>query len=187
MKKSSFFYIINEEIEFCKPLFTRIITYLPKNERVEANMHEDRIDQIIDKYVNEEGVLIQLLLDIQREFSWIPKDAIKRISERLKIPFSQIFRVASFYTALSLKPIGRHLIRVCVGTACYVRGGTRILDSMENKLGIKSGETTDDGKFSLETVNCLGCCALGPVIEIDGQYFGKLSSANLEKILSRYN
>ena len=115
------------------------------------------------------------------------QEAIKRISERLKIPYSQIFRVASFYTALSLKPIGRHLIRVCVGTACYVRGGTRILDSVEKKLGIKSGETTSDGKFSLATVNCLGCCALGPVIEIDGQYFGKLNSANLEKTLSNYN
>lgn len=150
-------------------------------------MSGDLIDQIIDKYVNEKGILIQLLLDIQHEFHWIPKEAIKRISERLKIPYSQIFRVASFYTGLSLKPIGRHLIRVCVGTACYVRGGTRILDSVENKLGIKSGETTSDGKFSLETVNCLGCCALGPVIEIDGQYFGKLKSANLEKTLSNYN
>jgi NADH-quinone oxidoreductase subunit E len=150
-------------------------------------MSTDQLDQIIDKYLNEKGILIQLLLEVQKEFRWIPKEAIKRISERLKIPYSQIFRVASFYTALSLKPIGRHLIRVCVGTACYVRGGPRILDTVEQKLGIKSGETTNDGKFSLETVNCLGCCALGPVIEIDGQYFGKLNSANLEKTLSNYN
>jgi NADH-quinone oxidoreductase subunit E len=150
-------------------------------------MSTDKLDQIIDKYVNEKGILIQLLLEVQKEFRWIPKEAIKRISERLKIPNSQIFRVASFYTALSLKPIGRHLIRVCLGTACYIRGGPRILDTVEKKLGIKSGETTNDGKFSLETVNCLGCCALGPVIEIDGQYFGKLNSANLEKALSNYN
>jgi NADH-quinone oxidoreductase subunit E len=147
-------------------------------------MDEARIDQIIDKYGNEKGILIQLLLDIQREFKWIPKEVIKRISERLKIPSSQIFRIASFYTALSLEPIGRHLVRVCVGTACYVRGAPRILDSVENKLAIKSGETTSDGKFTLETVNCLGCCALGPVIEVDGTYFGKLNSAKLEKILS---
>lgn len=150
-------------------------------------MNVDRLDQIIEKYVNEKGILIQLLLDIQKEFRWIPKEAIDRISEKLKIPSSDIFRVASFYTALSLKPIGRHLLRVCVGTACYVRGGPRILDTVEKKLGIKSGETTSDGKFSLETVNCLGCCALGPVMEIDGQYFGKLNSANLEKALSNYN
>ncbi|UCD27249.1 MAG: NAD(P)H-dependent oxidoreductase subunit E [Candidatus Bathyarchaeota archaeon] len=147
----------------------------------------DRIDEIISKYKNEEGVLIQLLLDIQREFSWIPKKAIKRISDTLKIPVSQIYRVASFYTALNLTKRGRHLIRVCVGTACYVRGGPRILDSIERILGVKDGETTSDEKFTLETVNCLGCCALGPVIEVDGQYHGKLSSANVEKIISGYS
>lgn len=152
-----------------------------------VNMSGDKIDRIIDKYVTEEGVLIQLLLDIQREFGWIPKEAVKRINERLKIPFSQIFRVASFYTALSLKPIGRHHVRVCVGTACYIRGGPRILNSLEIKLGIKSGETTNDNKFTLETVNCLGCCALGPVIEIDGKYFGKLNSASLDKLLASYD
>ena len=147
----------------------------------------DRIDDIINKYINEEGVLIQLLLDIQREFNWIPKEAITRINERLQIPVSQIYRVASFYTALSLKPRGRHLIRVCLGTACYVRGSPRILDSVERKLDIKAGDTTSDGKFTLETVNCLGCCALGPVVEIDGQYHGRLSSANISKMLSSYN
>jgi len=147
---------------------------------------EDKIDKIINMYQNKNGILIQLLLDIQRELSWVPRKAIKKISEKLKIPVSQIYRVASFYTAISLKPRGRHLIRVCVGTACYVRGGTRLLDSIENKLEIKSGETTNDDLFSLETVNCLGCCALGPVIEIDGQYFGKLNSEKLDKLLINY-
>ena len=151
---------------------------------VQVIMYEKQIDQIINKYGTEKGILIQVLLDAQHEFGWIPKEAIKRISERLKIPYSQIFRVASFYTAISLKPVGRHLVRVCVGTACYVRGAPRILDSVENKLKIKPGETTNDGKFSLETVNCLGCCALGPVIEIDGKYYGKLNSSKLETILS---
>src|SRR4030042_3238317 len=112
-------------------------------------MTMDRIDQIIDKYACDTGILIQLLLDIQRELNWIPPEAIIRINKRLKIPVSQIYRVASFYTALSLKPRGRHLIRVCLGTACYVRGGPRILDSIERKLSIKTGETTSDGKFSL--------------------------------------
>ena len=150
-------------------------------------MTNDKLDRIIDKYTNQEGFLIQLLLDIQQEFRWIPKEAIARINERLKIPTSQIYRVASFYTALSLKPRGRHLIRVCLGTACYVRGGPRIVDSVERTIGIKAGETTSDGKFTLETVNCLGCCALGPVVEIDGQYHGRLSSANIRKMLSSYN
>lgn len=147
----------------------------------------DRIDRIIDKYACETGVLIQLLLEIQRELNWIPPEAIIRINKRLKIPVSEIYRVASFYTALSLKPRGQHLVRVCAGTACYVRGGPRILDSVERTLGVRAGETTPDGKFTLETVNCLGCCALGPVVEIDGQYHGKLSAASVKKLLSSYN
>jgi NADH-quinone oxidoreductase subunit E len=150
-------------------------------------MSMDRIDKIIDKYACEKGVLIQLLLDIQRELKWIPPEVIIRINKRLKIPVSEIYRVASFYTALSLKPRGRHLVRVCLGTACYVRGAPKILDSVERTLGIRAGETTPDDKFTLETVNCLGCCALGPVVEIDGQYNGRLSSANVEKLLSSYN
>jgi NADH-quinone oxidoreductase subunit E len=150
-------------------------------------MSIDRIDRIIDKYECETGVLIQLLLEIQRELNWIPPEAIIRINKRLKIPVSEIYRVASFYTALSLKPRGRHLVRVCAGTACYVRGGPRILDSVERTLKIRAGETTEDGKFTLETVNCLGCCALGPVVEIDGQYHGKLSPSTAEKLLSKYN
>jgi NADH-quinone oxidoreductase subunit E len=150
-------------------------------------MSIEQIDKIIDKYMGEKGVLIQLLLDIQRQINWIPKEAIMGIHERLKIPVSEIYRVASFYTALSLKQRGRHLVRVCAGTACYVRGGPRILDSVERTLNIKPGETTNDKNFSLETVNCLGCCALGPVVEIDGQYFGKLSPSNIGQLLSKYN
>lgn len=150
-------------------------------------MSIDRVDRIIDKYGCEKGVLIQLLLEIQRELNWVPPEAILRINKRLKIPVSEIYRVASFYTALSLKPRGRHLVRVCAGTACYVRGGPRILDSVERTLNIRAGETTKDDRFTLETVNCLGCCALGPVVEIDGQYHGKLSSASVEKLLSKYD
>ena len=149
-------------------------------------MSMDRIDKIIDKYGCDTGVLIQLLLDIQKALNWIPPEAIIRINQRLKIPVSEIYRVASFYTALSLKPRGRHVVRVCAGTACYVRGGPKILDSVERTLGIKSGETTADNKFTLETVNCLGCCALGPVVEIDGQYHGKQTTSNVGKLLSSY-
>jgi len=150
------------------------------------NMSMDRIDKIIDNYECDAGALIQLLLDVQRALNWIPPEAVIRINKRLKIPVSEIYRVASFYTALSLKPRGRHIVRVCSGTACYVRGGPRILDSVERSLGVKAGETTADDKFTLETVNCLGCCALGPVVEIDGQYHGKQTSSNVEKLLSTY-
>jgi NADH-quinone oxidoreductase subunit E len=145
----------------------------------------EKIDNIIDKYSNEKGVLIQLLLDIQHELNWIPKEAVIRINQRLKIPVSEIYRVASFYTALSLKPRGRHLVRVCSGTACYVRGGQRILDSVERSLGIKNRETSKDGNFTLETVNCLGCCALGPVVEIDGKYYGTPTPRKVEELLSQ--
>lgn len=145
----------------------------------------EKIDEIIDKYAGEKGVLIQILLDVQKEFRWIPKEAILRVNQRLKIPVSEIYRVASFYTSLSLKPRGRHLLRVCLGTACYVRGGPRILDTMERSFGIKPGETTSDSRFSLETVSCLGCCDLGPVIELDGQYHGRLTPANVGELLSK--
>jgi len=146
----------------------------------------DKIDKIIDKYVNEEGVLIQLLLDIQREFNWIPKTAIKRISERLDIPYSKIFRVASFYAALSLKPIGRHCIQVCSGTACHVRGGAKILERVEDALKIKAGNSTDDMRFTLYGVNCLGCCAQGPMITVDDIYYGGVTVKDVEKILEKY-
>jgi NADH-quinone oxidoreductase subunit E len=147
---------------------------------------DERVDEIIDKYEGKEGFLIQLLLDIQREFNWIPGEAIERISARLQIPLSHIYRVVSFYKVLSLKPVGRHVIQVCLGTACHVRGGPRILEEVENVLGIEAGTTTDDMKFTVNRVNCIGCCALGPVMIIDSDYHGKLSPAAVKDILARY-
>ncbi len=149
-------------------------------------MELEKADKIIDKYQGEQGALIQLLLDIQSEFNWIPRELIVRISERLQIPLSQIYRVASFYKAMSLTPIGRHLIQVCLGTACHVRGGPKILDKVEEALKVKAGETSKDMKFTLRRVNCLGCCALGPVLVIDGEYHGKVASAGVEEILASY-
>ena len=146
-----------------------------------------KIDEIIDKYPPRQSVLIQLLLDIQGEFNWLPKEAILCVSERLQIPISQIYRVASFYKAMSLTPRGRHIINVCMGTACHVRGGPRIIDKVEESLGIKSGETTQDKKFTLERVNCLGCCALGPVIVVDKNYHGKMTPAKVKTVLKDYD
>ena len=143
------------------------------------------IDNIIDRYQGEEGILIQVLLDVQHEYNWLPEDALKRISERLGVAFSEVYRVASFYKAMSLIPRGRHLIRVCLGTACHVRGGPRVLDKVEQVLDINAGETTQGMKFTLERVNCLGCCALGPVIVVDGEAHGNLAPAKVEEILSR--
>jgi len=142
-----------------------------------------RIDQIIDKYKGEEGILIQLLLDIQQELNWIPREVAERISQRLNIPQSQIYRVASFYTAMSLTPRGRHLVSVCMGTACHVRGSPRLLDRITDILKIQPGETSTDRRYTLNTVNCLGCCAMGPVVVVDGVYHSKPSTTDLREIL----
>lgn len=142
-----------------------------------------RIDQIIDRYKGEEGILIQLLLDIQQELNWIPKEVAERISQRLNIPLTQIYRVASFYTAMSLTPRGRHLVSVCMGTACHVRGSPRLLDRITDVLKIQPGETSTDMRFTLNTVNCLGCCAMGPVVVVDGVYHSKPSTQDLREIL----
>jgi NADH-quinone oxidoreductase subunit E len=146
-----------------------------------------KVDSIIDRYPAQKSVLIQLLLDIQSEFNWLPKEAIQCISERLQIPVSQIYRVASFYKAMSLTPRGKHVINVCLGTACHVRGATRIIDKVEDSLGIKTGETTQDMKYTLERVNCLGCCALGPVMVVDKDYHGKMTPAKVEEVLKDYS
>lgn len=145
------------------------------------------IDNIIDRYQGEEGILIQVLLDVQHEYNWLPEEAMRRISDRLGVAFSEVYRVASFYKAMSLTPRGRHLIRVCLGTACHVRGGPRVLDKVEQVLDINAGETTQDMKFTLERVNCLGCCALGPVIVVDGEAHGNLAPAKVEGILNEYD
>ena len=147
----------------------------------------DKVEQIIDKYSAQQRALIQLLLDLQSECNWISKEAIMRISERLQIPLSQIYRVASFYKAMSLTPRGKYIVSVCLGTACHVRGGPRVIDKVEEALEIKTGETTDDMKFSLERVNCLGCCALGPVMMVNSNYHGKLTTAKVKEILESYD
>ena len=145
-----------------------------------------RIDQIIDKHDAEPSALIQVLLEIQSENSWLPKGALARVSEKLHVPLSQIQHIATFYKAFSLVPKGRHQVHICMGTACHVRGATRVLEKVQNLTGIKPGETDLELKFSLETVNCLGCCALGPVMEIDGKTHGKISPAKTPDVINSY-
>jgi NADH-quinone oxidoreductase subunit E len=113
-------------------------------------------------------------------------EVLNRISERLEIPLSRIQHVATFYKAFSLVPRGRHEIHICMGTACHVRGAPRVLDAVENVVGIRPGETDSDLNFSLETVNCLGCCALGPVVEIDGKTYGRVAPSKVAEVLKRY-
>ena len=153
---------------------------------MQDNEHK-RLVEMIDGYKGKEGSLIQLLLDLQSEFNWISKDALQEISERLKIPRSRIYRIASFYEAMSLRPIGKHKVSVCMGTACQVRGSGMILDRTESKLKIKQGETTADMRFTLKRVNCLGCCAIGPVMVVDDDYHGRVTSDRVERIIKKYD
>jgi NADH-quinone oxidoreductase subunit E len=152
----------------------------------EAVMDHDRVDQIIAEHDGEASSLIQVLLDIQTENHWLPKEALERISERLEVPLALVQHITTFYKAFSLVPKGRHQVHVCLGTACHVRGAPRVLDTVQELTGLKPGETDLDLKFSLETVNCLGCCALGPVIEIDGKTHGNVSTGQTEDVLKSY-
>src|SRR5210317_2660784 len=149
-------------------------------------MDNDRVDQIIEKHQCEASSLIQVLLDIQHENRWLSKEALERVSEKLQVPLTRIQHIATFYKAFSLVSKGRHEVHICMGTACHVRGATRVLDTVEDLTGIKPGETDLDLKFSLETVNCLGCCALGPVMEIDGKVHGKMSPVKTADAINTY-
>lgn len=148
------------------------------------------IAAIVNKLVQDEqydkGMLIQILLKLQRSFGWLPKEMLIEISKQLEIPLSQVYQVATFYKAFSLAPRGRHLIRVCMGTSCKVRGSDTILERVQSHLSVDKDGTTVDGKFSLETVNCVGCCALGPVMTVDDDYHGNLKLHDVERVLSKY-
>ncbi len=146
-------------------------------------MDHDRLHQIIEKHQGEASSLIQVLLEIQAQNRWLPKEALETVGERLGVPLARIRQIATFYRAFSLVPKGRHRVHVCMGTACHVRGAPRVLNTLEDATGIKAGETDTELKFSLETVNCLGCCALGPVVEIDGRTHGKVSTATAADVL----
>jgi len=149
-------------------------------------MEIDKIDQIIDKHNCEASSLLQILLDIQSVNSWLPREALARVSEKLDVPMTRIQHIVTFYKAFSLVPKGRHKVHICVGTACHVRGATRILDTAKEATGIKPGETDLELKYSLETVNCLGCCALGPVMEVNGKVHGKMSPIKTAEALKTY-
>lgn len=142
-----------------------------------------KVDRIIKRHKKKKGALVPLLQDVMKEYGYLPQETLKRISQELDIPLSQVYGLATFYKSFSLTPRGKYLISVCLGTACHVRGAPRIVEKLERDLGIKAGETTKNLKFTLETVNCLGACALGPLIVIDGKYYGRMNSAKMDKVL----
>lgn len=146
----------------------------------------DKATRIIEKYKGRKRGIVELLQETSVEFSYLPEEVIKKASEELEVPLTQLYSLATFYKSFKLSPPGKHTIRVCMGTACHVRGAPRILEEIERKLKIKSGGTTDDLNFTLETVNCLGACALGPLMVVDGKYFGKITPGRVEKVLKEY-
>jgi NADH-quinone oxidoreductase subunit E len=149
-------------------------------------MEVSKIDGIIRQYGGRESAILAILQDIQAEEKYLPKETLEHVSQRMQIPLGQVFRIATFYNALSLKPRGRHKIDVCLGTACHVRGGERILNKLERDLGISVGETTKDKRFTLEAVHCVGCCSLGPVAVIDGDVHGRLSQDKVPALLKDF-
>jgi NADH:ubiquinone oxidoreductase subunit E len=145
-----------------------------------------RTQSIIDKHQGLQKNLIAILLDVQECFNYLPPDALRHVAKALDMPLIDIIGVATFYRAFSLKPRGKHTCLVCLGTACHVRGGPKILEELERKLAIPAGETTTDGQFTLETVACLGCCAIGPVVVVDGEYHGHATIRKIGPILEKY-
>ncbi len=146
-----------------------------------------KVDKIISDYQSQRSGLIQMLLDVQNEYRWLPKHILLYISNRLDIPLTNIYDIATFYKHFNLEPQGKYSIVVCMGTACHVRGAMNLLQRIVNILGIKPGDTTGDHKFTLSTVNCLGTCALGPVAMIGNKYYSNPSTGNLKKILKQFD
>jgi len=145
-----------------------------------------KVDEILDRYDGGQEVLVPILQDISEEFNWLPADVLVRISQAKRIPIEHIVRIATFYKSFSLVPRGKHIITVCLGTACHVKGAGRILDRFERELDIKVGETTPDMQFTLQGVRCIGCCGLSPVITIGDDLYGKLNAADAVALLDRY-
>jgi len=149
-------------------------------------MESSEIDTIIKHHDGKQSALLAILQDIQVKEKYLPKEVLEQVSQKMQIPVTQIFRIATFYNALSIKPRGRHKVDVCLGTACHVRGGTKILEKLERDLKISVGETTGDKRFTLESVRCVGCCSLGPVAVVDGEVFGRLVQDKVPAILKEF-
>jgi NADH-quinone oxidoreductase subunit E len=149
-------------------------------------MENSGVDTIIKQYKGKESAILAILQDIQSKKKYLPKEILEEVSQKMQIPVTHVFRLATFYNALSIKPRGRHKIDVCLGTACHVRGGSKIIDRMKRDLGIPVGETTKDKRFTLESVRCVGCCSLGPVAVIDGEVYGRLTQDKIPALLKEF-
>jgi NADH-quinone oxidoreductase subunit E len=143
----------------------------------------EKIHDILEKRGKSRFELIEILQDIQTSYNYLPEDLLQIVAEKLDVPPIEVFRVANFYKAFTLKPRGEHLLTVCMGTACHVRGAPKFMDEVLGQLNVRPGETTDDGTFTVETVNCLGACALGPVVVLDGKYYKHMTAGKLRVLI----
>jgi len=150
---------------------------------METKMGLEAVDEILGRHNNDPSALIGILMDVQGSYNYLPRESLDRISKRLNVPLPNVYSVATFYRAFSLTPRGRHIVHVCMGTACHVRGAKRVLEQIERKLNIKGGQTTPDMEFTIETVNCLGACALAPLVVMDGKNHGKVNANQITRIL----
>ncbi len=149
-------------------------------------MDEARLESILSRYERETHDLIPVLQDIQDNYGFLPKDELKVVAKSLQVPFTQVYSVATFYKMFSLVPKGKNQLKVCLGTTCHLKGGNRLVDSLESRLGVEVGYTTKDGEFSLETVGCLGSCAQAPVMMINDKYYARVTADKVPKILKLY-
>ncbi|MDP2920303.1 MAG: NAD(P)H-dependent oxidoreductase subunit E [Dehalococcoidia bacterium] len=154
--------------------------------KLTAQQLKNKIKPILGKNHNDPAMLVSILQDTQTELGYLPRKALAEIHKELNIPLTQVYGVATFFKAFSLEPRGRHQIQVCMGTACHVRGAEKILDTVERELGIMPGENDKDLRFSLETVNCVGACALGPIVIVDGDYAGEMKIDKVKPLLKNY-
>lgn len=153
----------------------------------EMNIDFRKLDDIIENdFGSSKENLIMILQAIQRQYNYLPRPALNYLSTKIGIPYSQIYGVATFYATFSLEPRGRNIISLCTGTACHVRGAERIREQITGNIQIKDGQTTQDGRFTLETVRCIGCCSLGPVVKINEDMHGRISTDEVEKVLDQY-
>jgi len=147
---------------------------------------KNKIEEILERYAFPPESLIGILLEVQRVENYLPREKLEYLSWRMNVPLARIYQIATFYKSFSLKPMGRHRIKVCTGTACHLKGASRNAEEIMRRLVIGPGETTEDLSFSMETVNCLGTCALAPVIVVDGEYYDSVSPVKVRKVLDRY-
>ncbi len=145
-----------------------------------------KVDTVIEKCGKEPSSAISVLRHIQAEYNYLPREALEKVSHKLEVPLSRLYSIATFFKTFSLKPRGRHLIKLCMGTACHVRQSPRILAKIQRDLNVEPGEMTSDGMFTLETVNCLGACALGPLMVVDEEYHGNMTVSKVGPILKTY-